>query len=90
MFVLFISNEINTEEYHYKSRYLIGCLENYIYKIIEPIESNLEHIIKSNNIFKLDYSFIYLKKFIEMNKNKFTSKDKFEKINKVVKLFEKK
>jgi hypothetical protein len=90
MFVLFITNEINTEECHYKSRYLIGCIENYINKIIEPIESNLEHIIKSNNIFKLDYSFLYLKRFIEMNKKKFTSRNVFEKINKVLKLFEKK
>ena len=89
MIVLFITNEVKTEEYYYKSRYLIGCVENYINKIIDPIESKLEDFIKLNMIFKLDYPLIYLKKYIDMNKKNFTSKDKFEKINKIVKLFEK-
>ncbi len=45
-----MTNKINTEEKHYKSRYLIGCIENYLKKIIKPIETDLEHIVKSNNI----------------------------------------
>lgn len=88
MVILFMSNESNTEEYKYKSIYLIGCVENYINKIIEPIETKLKYIIKSNTIFKLDYPLTYLKKYIFTYKSKFTSRDKFEKIKKVVELFE--
>lgn len=88
MVVLFVTNKTNTEEYKYKSMYLIGCIENYINKIIEPIETKLKYVIKSNTIFKLDYPLIYLKKYIETYKSKFTSKDKFEKIKKVAELFE--
>jgi len=89
MIVLFVSNETNTEEYHYKSRYLIGCVENYINKIIEPIENKLIHIIRTNKIFELNYPLVYIKNFIKINKTVFTSRDKFEKLNKVVRLFEK-
>lgn len=89
MIVLFVSNETNTEEYHYKSRYLIGCVENYINKIIEPIETKLKHIIGSNKIFKLNYPLVYIKNYIETNKTLFTSRDKFVKLNEVVRLFEK-
>lgn len=89
MIVLFVSNETNTEEYHYKSMYLIGCVENYISKIIEPIETKLKYVISSNKIFKLDYPLTYLKKYIEVNKTKFTSREKFKKINEIIKLFEK-
>lgn len=88
MIVLFVSNETNTDEYYYKSMYLIGCIENYINKIIEPIETKLEYIIKTNKIFKLDYPTTYFKKYIETNKSIFTSRDKFEKLNKVIKFFE--
>ena len=88
MIELFMSNEANTEEYHYKSMYLIGCVENYINKIIEPIETKFKYIIKSNTIFKLNYPLTYFKKYIEIYKSKFTSKDKFEKIKKVIELFE--
>lgn len=89
MIVLFVSNETNTEEYHYKSRYLIGCVENYVNKIIEPIENKLEHIISSNKIFKLNYPLMYIKNYIDTNKTLFTSRDKFEKLKKIVVLFEK-
>lgn len=89
MIVLFVSNETNTEEYHYKSRYLIGCVENYVNKIIEPIENKLEYIIGSNKIFKLNYPLVYIKNYIETNKTIFTSRDKFEKLKKIVVLFEK-
>lgn len=89
MTVLFMSNKISTREYHFKLRHLIICIENCLKLIIEPIESNLEYILKSNNVFKLECSLLDFKKFIEKNKNKFSSKDKFEKINKVIELFEK-
>lgn len=89
MIVLFVSNETNTEEYHYKSRYLIGCVENYVNKIIEPIENKSEHIIGSNKIFKFNYPLMYIKNYIETNKTLFTSRDKFEKLKKIVVLFEK-
>lgn len=85
---LFVSNEANTEEYKYKSIYLIGCVENYINKIIEPIEIKLKYVIKSNTIFKLYNPLIHLKKYILTYKSKFTSEDKFKKIKKVVELFE--
>ena len=55
MIVLFVSNQINTEEYYYKSRYLIGCIENYVNKIIEPIENKLEHIIEDGEILNEQY-----------------------------------
>jgi hypothetical protein len=89
MIVLFVSNETNTEEYHYKSRYLIGCVENYVNKIIEPIENKLEYIIRKNIIFKLNYPLVYIKNYIETNKTLFTSRDKFEKLNEIVALFDK-
>lgn len=87
MIVLFASNEINTEEYHYKSIYLIGCVENYVNKIIEPIETKLKHIISSNTIFKLNYPLVYIKNYIETNKTLFTSREKIEKLNKIIILF---
>lgn len=89
MIELFISNKINTEAYYYKSMYLIGCVENYINKIIEPIETKLEHIVETNKIFKLYYPTTHLKKYINENKTKFTSKEKIKKINKIIELLEK-
>ena len=89
LIILFVSNKTNTKEYHYKSIYLIRCIENYVNQIIKPIGTKLEYIIKSNKIFTLDYSLIYLKKYIETNKTKFASRDGFEKLNKAIELFEK-
>lgn len=87
MIELFMSNETNTDEYKFKSVYLIGCIENYINKIIVPIEIKLEHIVKTNNSFELDYPITSFKKFIGANKTKFTSKKTLEKIMVVIDLF---
>lgn len=85
---LYMDNISNTEEYLYKSRYIIGCVENYINKIIKPIETKLEEILMANKVFKLEYSTTNLKKFIDLNKTKFTSKNKYDKIYKLITLFE--
>jgi hypothetical protein len=81
MIMFWILEQKDTEEFNYKTRYLIGSLENYIEKVIIPIESKLKNILDSNKIFKLEYSTKYLKKFVEINKNKFTSKEKIYKLN---------
>lgn len=88
MINLFIKNKVNTEEYHYKSRYLIGFLENYINKIIDPIELKLDEIFNMNKVFKINYSLVNLKKFINIYKDKFTSEDILVKFNRVINLFE--
>ena len=89
MTMFWISEKRKTEELNYKSRYLIGSLENYVDKVIIPIESELKNILDSNKIFKLEYSTDYLKQFIEKNKNKFTSKKKVSKLNYLINLLEK-
>jgi hypothetical protein len=84
MTMLWVLNKFGTEEFEYKSRYLVGAIENFIKKILLPIDSILNSILNSNKIFKLENSTSYLKKFIELNKNKFTSTEKILELNKLV------
>lgn len=90
MTMLMVSNKSDTVEYEYKSRYLVGAIENFIKKILLPIDlkldSKLDLILNSNKIFKLDNSKSYLKKFIELNKKKFTSGEQILKLNKLLDL----
>jgi len=83
---LWVSNKLDTEEFEYKSRYLVGAIENFIEKILFPVYSNLDSILNSNKFFKLENPISYLKKFIELNKNKFTSREKILKLNKLLDL----
>lgn len=87
------SNKKNNdlEELQYKLRYLIGSLESWVEKFVEPIESEskLEFMINSNNIFKLNYPILYLKKFLSLNKNKFISCENIKILNKLIELLEK-
>lgn len=84
MTMLWVSNKLDTEEFEYKSRYLVGVIENFVEKILLPIDLDLNLILNSNSIFKLENSISYLKKFIELNKNKFTTKEKILKLNKLI------
>ena len=88
MIMLWSMQKSNNEELQYKSRYLIGSLENYIDKVIIPIESNLKNILILNKIFKLEYKTTYLKEFIDINKNKFMSKEKVYLLNKLLNLLD--
>lgn len=88
MTMLWVSNKLETEEFEYKSIYLVGAIENFVEKIMFPIDSNLNKIFNSNKIFKLENSTSYLKKFIELNKNKFTSREKILKLNKLFNLLD--
>lgn len=81
-------NGLNDETLTYKLMYLIGCVENYINKIIDPIESKLDEIFLSQNVFKLDYPIVYLENFVDANKNNFTSKEKFFKFKIIIKILE--
>ncbi len=88
MIKFWVSEYKDTEEFNYKSRYLIGSLENYIEKIVVPIESNLKSILGSNKIFKLNNETKYIKEFIKINKNKFTSKEKIYSLNNLLNILD--
>jgi hypothetical protein len=94
MTILLVSNKKVTDEFEYKSRYLVGAIENYIEKILLPIEPILNQILNLNSnfnsIFKLENSILHVKKFIELNRNKFTSREKLLKLNKLLNLLDKK
>jgi hypothetical protein len=81
-------SESESDEFEYKSRYLVGSIENFVEKIIIPIETILKTIFSLNKTFKLEYPISYLKKFIIINKNKFTSKEKINKLESFIKLIE--
>ena len=51
MTMLWVSNKLETEEFEYKSRYLVGVIENYIEKILLPIEPILNPILNLNSNF---------------------------------------
>ena len=84
MTMLWVSNKLDTEEFEYKSRYLVGSIENFVEKILLPVYLDLNSILNSNKIFKLENSILHLKKFIKLNKNKFTSREKILKLNKLI------
>jgi len=86
MIMLWILNAKDTEDFDYKSRYLIGTTLNFIEKILNPIMSKLNMIVSSNKIFKIDVDLLYLTKFIAIHKNKFNSKKNLEKIELFIKL----
>jgi hypothetical protein len=88
MFYVMVLEQTDTEEFIYKSKYLVGSLENYIDKIIVPIESELKNILDSNKIFNLEYSTKYLKEFIKINKNKFNSKKNIYKLNNLINILD--
>ena len=86
---LMVLNKVDASESEYKSRYMIGCLENFVNKIIQPIDINhseLENILKKNTIFTINHKLDYLSEFIQFNQNKFTSKKKIDKLNKFIKI----
>lgn len=86
MVMLWILNAKDTEDFDYKSRYLIGTTLNFIEKILNPIMPKLNMIVSSNKIFKIDVDLLYLTKFIAIHKNKFNSKKNLEKIELFIKL----
>ena len=86
MVMLWVTNIKDSEEFEYKSRYLVGSIENFIEKILNPIISKLNLIILTNKTFKIETDIHHLKKFIIINKNKFTSKEKLKKIDLLIKL----
>lgn len=86
MISLWIENKVKCEEFEFKNRYLIGMLENYVEKFICPILPNLQLIISYNKIFKIENSLSNLKKFINLNKNKFTSKEKINQLEKFIRI----
>lgn len=83
---LWVLNHIDIDEYEFKSRYLVGCLENFVNKIILPIEDEMENILNLNKIFKINNSFDHFIKFISLNQNKFLSQKKVDKLNKFIKI----
>jgi hypothetical protein len=86
MVSLLIENKIDCEEFEFKKRYLVGMIENFIEKIIEPVFTQMNFIIKSNKIFQIENSIGNLKKFINLNKNKFTSKEKLSRLEKFIRI----
>jgi hypothetical protein len=88
MTMLFESKKSDTIEFEYKSRYLVGVIESFVEKILLPVYSNLDTILNSNKFFKLENPISDLKKFIELNKNKFTSREKIFKLNKLLDLLD--
>ena len=86
MVMLCVLNSIESEEFELKSRYLVGSIENFVEKILNPIMSKLNLIMLTNKIFKVDTDIQYLKKFILLNKHKFTSKEKLKKLDLFIKL----
>jgi hypothetical protein len=88
MVMLFVLKQSDTEEFRYKLRYLVGNLESYVDKVIVPIESKIKAILDSNTIFELKYPTTYLNQFVELNKSKFTSKEKVYKLKKLLRLLD--
>jgi hypothetical protein len=86
MVSLLVENKLDCEEFEFKRRYLIGMIENFVEKIIEPVLLNINFIITSNKVFKIENSIGNLKKFINQNKNKFTSKDKMAMLEKFMRI----
>lgn len=88
MVILISENKSNNEYDDYKLRYLIASIENFITKIIEPIESKLKSILELNKNFQLENSISYLKNFIEKHKIKFINKNKIKKLELFIELIE--
>jgi hypothetical protein len=86
MTMLWIVNKRDTEEFEYKSRYLVGSIENFVDKFINPLSNILNLIISSNKIFKIENNIDNLKKFIMLNKHKFTSKEKIKQLENFISL----
>ena len=86
MVSLLVENKIICDEFEFKNRYLIGMLENFVEKFINPISSQMNFIITSNKVFKIENSINNLKKFINQNKNKFTSKEKIAQLERFMKI----
>ncbi len=93
MMMLYISNMNNYDKsvmdtkqdsIFHKREYLICILENYIDIIIEPLGPNLNKILNLNKIFKIENSTSYIKKFIELNNNSFSTKTKMYKLKKLL------
>ena len=80
------TNKTNNEDFEFKNRYLIGLVENFVEKFINPISSNLNFIISNNKIFKIEYPINNLKKFINLNKHKFTTKEKINQLERFIRL----
>ena len=64
MVMLWITNIKDSEEFEYKSRYLVGSIENFVEKILNPIISKLNLIILTNTTFKIETDFYHLKKLL--------------------------
>jgi hypothetical protein len=86
MISLLITNNNDSEEFEFKNRYLVGSLENFVEKFLNPILSNLNFIVSTNKVFRIQYHLGNLKKFIYLNKHKFTSKEKINSLEKFIRL----
>lgn len=83
---LLMENKIECEEFEFKNRYLIGMLENFVEKFLEPIGLKLNLVVSNNKIFKIEYPIDNLKKFINQNNNKFSSKEKIIKLHRFIRI----
>jgi hypothetical protein len=85
---LWMINKKNSEEFDFKSRYLVGWIENFVDKFLTPVNSLLDYIVLTNKFYKPFENIDNLKKFIILNKNKFSNKEKISKLDKFIKLLE--
>lgn len=79
-------NKLSREYLEYKNRYMIGLVENFVEKFLNPLENIDSFIIKTNNIFQTSYSINNLKKFVGLNKHKFMNKTNITKLETFAKL----
>ena len=86
MVSLYFTKKTDSDEFKFKNAYLIGLIENFIEKIINPISFNQNTIILKNKIFTLDYPVNNLKKFINQNKHKFMKKENTNLLEQFIKL----
>lgn len=87
--MLWMINKSNSEEFEYKSRYLVGSIENFVDKFMDPIDLILKQVVCSNKIYKIKKEqLVLLKKFLIINKNKFSNPHKINRLEKFIKLFE--
>jgi hypothetical protein len=86
MVSLIVENKIDCDEFEFKNRYMIGMVENFVEKFINPISAEINYIVTNNKIFRIENSINNLKKFINQNKNKFTSKEKIVQLEKFMRI----
>lgn len=85
---LVVNNKLQSIDLELKNKYMIGMMENFVEKFVEPILSNINLLVF---VFQPQISYCLindLKKFILDNKNKFTSNDKLTKLEKFIQVVE--